>query len=148
MQWSKDLKSAGGVPNCTGSAGCFSRLWAPTRYKFRLRSAKPSESQRSRSRFHWRNAQKQPTRNISAKKGTHQEDLDSGYLFSNRLQHLLSSAGLLPRSAKIALTVPSGNPSSSQSFASRKKSDFRAKQTDPFIPRPAACRRFYSSSRK
>ncbi len=40
-----------GVPNCTGSAVCFSRLLVLTRPKLRLRSAKPSESQRSRSRF-------------------------------------------------------------------------------------------------
>src|SRR6516164_4673793 len=75
MQWSKDLESAGGVPNCTGSAGCFSWLWAPTKYKFRLRSLKPSESQRSRSRFHWRNAPKQPTQNTVAKKRAHHEDV-------------------------------------------------------------------------
>ena len=50
-QWSKDLKSAIGVPNCIGFAVCFSRLWVLTRPKLRLRSAKPSESQRSRSRF-------------------------------------------------------------------------------------------------
>ena len=42
-----------GVPNCTGFAVCFSRLWVLTRPKLRLRSAKPSEPQGSRSRFHW-----------------------------------------------------------------------------------------------
>jgi len=47
----KDLETAGGVPNCTGSALCFLRLFVPTRPKLRLRCAKPSESQRSRSRF-------------------------------------------------------------------------------------------------
>ena len=49
--WSKDLKSAFGVPNCTGSAVCFSRLWVLTRPKLRLHFAKPSASQGSRSRF-------------------------------------------------------------------------------------------------
>ena len=41
----------GGVPNCTGFAVCFSRPWVRTRLKLRLRFAKPSESQSSRSRF-------------------------------------------------------------------------------------------------
>ena len=36
--WSKNLKSASGVPNCTGSAVCFSRLWELMRPKLRLRS--------------------------------------------------------------------------------------------------------------
>ena len=49
--WLKDLKSAVGVPNCTGSAVCFSRLLVLTRPKLRLHFTKPSESQRSRSRF-------------------------------------------------------------------------------------------------
>ena len=41
----------------------------------------PSESQRSRIRFHWRHAQKQPTRNTVAKKQAGQEDVDSNYLY-------------------------------------------------------------------
>ena len=40
-----------GLPNCTGSAVCFSRLWVLRRPKLRLRSAQPSEPQGSRSRF-------------------------------------------------------------------------------------------------
>ena len=61
------IESAGGVPNCTGSGVCFSRLWVLRRTKLRIRSAMPSEPQRSRIRFHWRNAQKQPTRNTAPK---------------------------------------------------------------------------------
>jgi hypothetical protein len=38
-------------------AACFSRLWVLTRRKLRLRSARPSTSQRSRSRFLWHNKQ-------------------------------------------------------------------------------------------
>ena len=38
-------------PNCIGSAACFSRLLVPTMTKSKLPSAKPPESQRSRSRF-------------------------------------------------------------------------------------------------
>src|SRR3974390_3033447 len=87
MQWSKDLESAGGVPNCTASTGCFSRLWAPTKYKFRLRSAKPLESQRSRSRFHWRNAPKQPTQNTAAKKRAGWEDVYFDYLLVTLAAH-------------------------------------------------------------
>jgi hypothetical protein len=49
----------------------------------RLRSVKPSKSQRSRSRFLWRNAQKQPMQNIVAKKRARREDVDSDYLFAN-----------------------------------------------------------------
>jgi hypothetical protein len=76
----KDLKGAGGVPNCAGSVVYFSRLWVLRRPKLRLRSAQPSKSQRSRSRFHWRHAQKQPTRNTVAKKQAGQEDVESIYL--------------------------------------------------------------------
>ena len=50
-QLRKDLNSVVGAPDCTDFAVCFSRLWVLTRPKLRLRSAKPSESQRSRSRF-------------------------------------------------------------------------------------------------
>ena len=39
------------VPNCTGSAVCFLRLWARIRPKSRLRCAKLLKLQRSRSRF-------------------------------------------------------------------------------------------------
>ena len=70
-----------GLPNYTGFVVYFSRLWAPMNPKLRLRSAKPSESQRSRSRFRWRNARKQPMRNIAGKKRAAQEDVDSDYLF-------------------------------------------------------------------
>ena len=37
--WPKDLKNVIGVPNCTGYAVCFSRLWVQTRPKLRLRFA-------------------------------------------------------------------------------------------------------------
>src|SRR4029077_17742602 len=77
------MKSAGGVPNCTGSAVFFSRLRVATRPRLRLRSARPVESQSSRSRFRWRNARKQPTQNIADKKPARQEDVDSDYLFDN-----------------------------------------------------------------
>jgi len=63
-----------GVPNCTVFAVCFSRPWVPTRLKLRVRSAKPLESQRSRSRFRSRNAQKQATQNTVGKKRPGQED--------------------------------------------------------------------------
>jgi hypothetical protein len=48
--------------------------------QLRLRSAKPSESQRSGSGFRWRNAPRQPTQNTFAKKLMRQEDVDSGCL--------------------------------------------------------------------
>ena len=79
--WSRDLKSTRGMPNCTGSAVCFSQLLVLKRRRLRPRSAQPSLPQRSRSRFHWRNALKQPTRNIGGKKRVRQEDVDSDYLF-------------------------------------------------------------------
>jgi hypothetical protein len=47
----QSLKTAIGVPNCTGFAVCFSRLLALMRYKSRPRSAKPLKSQKRRSRF-------------------------------------------------------------------------------------------------
>jgi hypothetical protein len=49
--WPIGMNSAIGVPNCTGFAVCFSRLYVPTRLKLRFRSAQPLEPQRSRSRF-------------------------------------------------------------------------------------------------
>jgi hypothetical protein len=45
------LKSTSGLPNCIGCAVCFSRLSALMRRILVVRFAKPSESQRSRSRF-------------------------------------------------------------------------------------------------
>jgi serine/threonine protein kinase len=51
----------GGAPNCTGCAESFWRPWVVRRRKSRLRFVKPSESPRSRSRFRWRNARRQPT---------------------------------------------------------------------------------------
>src|SRR5271166_4965163 len=48
--------------------------------KLRLRSVKLSESQRSRSRFLWKNAPKLPTKNTAGKKRVRQEDADSAYL--------------------------------------------------------------------
>src|SRR5260370_16978542 len=81
--WAKDLSSAFSVTNCTGFAVCLSRLWVLRRPKLRLRSAQPSTPDGCRSRFHWRNGQKQPTQNIAAKKRARQEDADSDYLFDN-----------------------------------------------------------------
>jgi hypothetical protein len=57
--------------------GVFLTALVLPRQKLRLRSTRLSESQRSRSRFHWRNAQKQPTRNIADKKRARREDADS-----------------------------------------------------------------------
>jgi hypothetical protein len=51
------------LPNCIGFTACFSRLLMLTSSKSRAHFAKRSESQRSRSRFPWRHAQKQATRN-------------------------------------------------------------------------------------
>src|SRR5208337_1626240 len=89
----KDSKSACGVPTCTGFAACFSPLWVLTRPKLRLHFAPPSESQRSRSRFHSRNAPKQPTQNTIAKKQAGQEDTDSDYLFGDCSQRAVSRFG-------------------------------------------------------
>ena len=50
---------------------------------------KPSKPQRSRSRFLYRNAQKQPTRNTAARKRAGQEDVDSAYLFGDFSQRNL-----------------------------------------------------------
>jgi hypothetical protein len=77
----EDLKSAAGLPNCTGCAVCFSRLWVLTRPKLTPRFVKLSELHRSRSRFPWRNAQKRPTRSTAVKKRARQEDVDSDSLF-------------------------------------------------------------------
>jgi hypothetical protein len=82
----KDLKTAIGLPNCAGSAACFSRPLVLTRPKSRPHSAKPSESQRSRNRFRYRNAPKEPTQNTVGKKRARQKDVDSDYLFGNFLQ--------------------------------------------------------------
>jgi hypothetical protein len=49
----------------------------------RLRSAQPSESQRSRNRFRYRNVQRQPTQNTVGKKQAGWEDVDSDYRFGN-----------------------------------------------------------------
>jgi hypothetical protein len=86
QHWPTDLKLAGGMPNCTDFAVCFSRLLVLTRRKSSLRFAQRSEPQNSRSRFHWRHARKQLTRNTAAKKLTLQEDVDSDYLFGNFLE--------------------------------------------------------------
>jgi hypothetical protein len=85
--------SAGGVPNCTGSVACFSRFSVLTRPKLRLRSAQPLQLQKSRSRFHSRNVQKQPMRNTIAKKQAGQEDTDSDYLFGDCSQRAISRFG-------------------------------------------------------
>jgi hypothetical protein len=62
-------------PDCTASVA-----------KSRLRSARPSEQQPSRSRFRYRDAPKQATQNTVAKKRVRQEDVHSDYLFSNCMQ--------------------------------------------------------------
>jgi hypothetical protein len=49
----------------------------------RLRSAKPSEPQKARSRFLWRNAPKELRQNIAVNRRAAQEDVDSDYLFGN-----------------------------------------------------------------
>src|ERR1700751_521421 len=72
--------NANGVPNCTGSAACFSQLLVRTRPKLRLRSAQPSAPPSSRSLFRLRNAPRQPTQNIAGKKQARQEDEDFDYL--------------------------------------------------------------------
>src|SRR5208337_4099246 len=55
--------------------------------------ALPSALQRSRSRFHCRNAPKQLTRNTIAKKQTGQEDTDSDYLFGDCSQRAVFRFG-------------------------------------------------------
>jgi len=62
--WPRDPKSAGGAPNSTDSAVCFSQLWVLRRPRLRLRFAQPSAPQRNRSRSHKRNVPKQPTRHL------------------------------------------------------------------------------------
>jgi hypothetical protein len=54
----------------TGSGVFFSRRSALTNPKLRLRSAKPSARQSSRSRFHSRCARKRVTRNTATEKGS------------------------------------------------------------------------------
>src|SRR5215469_2219260 len=86
-----------GMLNCIDSAACFWRRWVPTRPKSRLRLAKPSELQRSRSRFRWRNARKQPMRSTFARKRADQEDLDSDYLFADSSTALAHSPNIYNR---------------------------------------------------
>src|SRR5271165_194174 len=87
------MKCACGVPNNAGSAVCFSRLLVLTRRKLRLRSARPSEPQTSRSPLHWRNARKQPTRNTADKRRAVQANVDSDYLFGDCSQRAVSRFG-------------------------------------------------------
>jgi hypothetical protein len=56
------------VPNSTAFAVYFSRLWMLPIPKLRLPSALPSVLLNSRSRLHWRNAQRKATQNTAAKK--------------------------------------------------------------------------------
>src|SRR6516225_6812003 len=96
------------MPSCTCFAVCSSLLLAPPNLKLRLRSVKPSESRGSRSRFRTRSAPKQPTRNIVAKKRVRQEDVDSDYLFGNRLERpAFAGAALVASSATRTVTVAS-----------------------------------------
>ena len=74
------------MPNGTGCALFFWRLWVLRRHKLRLRSPPPLKPRGSRSRFRYRNAQKRPTRNIAGKKRVGLEVLDFDYLFANFLQ--------------------------------------------------------------
>src|SRR6516162_9937759 len=71
------------MPSCTCFAVCSSLLLAPPNLKLRLPSVKPSVRPSSRSRFHWRSVQKQPTRNIAGKERAGQEEVDSDYVFGN-----------------------------------------------------------------
>src|SRR5271157_864650 len=79
--------------NCTGSAACFSRLLVPMRPKLRLPSVRPSAPQRSRSRFHWRYAQKRATQYTAAKKRARQEVVDSDCRFVDCSQRAVSRFG-------------------------------------------------------
>src|SRR6516162_299019 len=72
--------------------------------ELKLRFAQPSESQRSRNRFRYRNAPKQPTRNIVDKKRAGQEDLDSDYLFANSSSFLPKVRLILPLLYVVKLT--------------------------------------------
>jgi predicted ATPase len=80
--------------DCTGYAACFSRLWVLTRPRSRLRSAKPSAPQRSRSRFHWRNAPKQPTQNTVAKKREHCRGTGFACLFASSFGSMLRARNI------------------------------------------------------
>jgi predicted ATPase len=60
--------------------GMFLTAMGAEETQIEVRSAKPSESQKSRSRFHWGHAQKQ-TQNTAAKKRLRQKGVDCGYLF-------------------------------------------------------------------
>ena len=89
---------------------CISRgSVVPRGPKLRLRFAKPSESQGSRSRFHCRNALKQLTRNTIAKKQAGQEDTDSDYLFGDCSQRAVSRFGC-GKSSVIKQTLPIPRP--------------------------------------
>jgi hypothetical protein len=81
------------VPNCIGSTACFSWLWVRTRPKLRVHFAKPSAPQRSRSRFRWRHAQKQPTQDTVGKRRAGEEPVDFDYPFANLASAL---TGILP----------------------------------------------------
>jgi hypothetical protein len=71
------------LPNCTGSAVCFSRQWVPITSKLKLRFTKRFALQNTRSRSHWQHARKHPTRNTASKKRAGCEDVDSDYLLVN-----------------------------------------------------------------
>ena len=60
---SKDLERSYGVSNCTDSAVCFSRPLVLMPPGLKLLSVRRSGPRGSRSRFPWRNARKEPTRN-------------------------------------------------------------------------------------
>ncbi len=70
----KDLKTAIGLPNYTGSAVCFSRLWVLRRPKLRLRFVKPSA--RQAAKWFTRDACGSNLRAIPPSKGTAEPRLD------------------------------------------------------------------------
>jgi hypothetical protein len=57
------------------------------------------------SLFRWRDARKQPTRNTVAKKRARQEEVDSGYLFVNRLEQA-AFGSFVQRPAKSSTVSP------------------------------------------
>jgi tetratricopeptide (TPR) repeat protein len=90
--------------------GVFLTAMVPTKPRLRLRSAQPSVLQRRRSRFHSRNAPKEPTQNIAGKKRERQEGADFDYLFSNclplaRLLLCCLSNGIVNPSGKLPITM-------------------------------------------
>src|SRR5258707_4696744 len=76
--------------SCAVLAVYFSQRSVPRRAKWSLRPTKQLEPKRSRNRFHWRTAQKYPTRNTAVKKRAGQGEADSGYLFADSSSSLFA----------------------------------------------------------